>query len=160
MEKEVTMMRYYTDLEQERCMDRMDVSWSVDGDIEDLFIAPLLILPFLENAFKYGMSGNIYKSWMSVSISAKGDDILFKIANSKDAGVKFPGDGEGIRKVRTRLGKIYPQAHQLRIHDEGDFFVATLQLKLSACTAAMQQEDVSIANVKTFQYETAMFARG
>jgi two-component system, LytTR family, sensor histidine kinase AlgZ len=160
LDKEATMMRYYADLEQERCIDGMDLSWSADGDLEDLFIAPLLILPFLENAFKYGISEHIPKSWLSVTISVKGDDILFKIANSKDADAHFISEGEGIRKVRARLEKIYPQAHQLRIDDEGDFFVVTLQLNLSACTTAIQEEDTTFNNVKTFKNETPMFARG
>ena len=49
----------------------IEISWSVEGDIKDKFISPLLMLPFLENAFKHGTSEQIEKPWLSIDISSK-----------------------------------------------------------------------------------------
>ena len=56
LEKEIEVMKNYIDLEKERYGSRIEISWSVSGEIKDKFIAPLLLLPFLENAFKHGAS--------------------------------------------------------------------------------------------------------
>lgn len=131
VEKETEMMKNYIDLEHERYMNKMDVSWSVEGDTRDQFMAPLLILPFLENAFTHGISGQISKSWLSVDISIKNYCILCKIANSKDTAVQFTDMGTGMKNVKTRLSLLYPGRHELKIHDEGDFFVVSLVLQAS-----------------------------
>ena len=57
LEKEIENMKNYIDLEKERYGNKIDVSWSVDGNSKDKFISPLLMLPFLENAFKHGSVG-------------------------------------------------------------------------------------------------------
>jgi LytS/YehU family sensor histidine kinase len=132
MEKDVEMMKHYIDLEHERYMHKMEVSWSVDGDISDQFIAPLLILPFLENAFTHGISRRISKSWLSVDISLKRDNMLFKIANSKDTASQYKAMGTGMKNVKTRLSLLYPGRHELKIHDEGNFFVVSLVIQLPA----------------------------
>lgn len=131
LEKETEMMKHYIDLEHERYKNKMDVSWSIEGDIKDQFIAPLLLLPFLENAFKHGISSHIEKSWLSVDISAKKNRLLFKVANSKNEFLHYTGDGSGINNVKKRLEFLYPHRHELRVNDEGSFFVASLIVYLS-----------------------------
>ncbi|MGL6269650.1 MAG: sensor histidine kinase [Chitinophagaceae bacterium] len=130
MEKELEMMKYYIDLEHERYMNKMDVSWSVDGNTQDQYIAPLLILPFLENAFTHGISREISKSWLSVDISIKKNSLLFKIANSKDAATTYTKMGMGMKNVITRLRMLYSDRYDLKVHDEGDFFVVSLMIQL------------------------------
>jgi hypothetical protein len=130
MEKEVEMMKNYIDLEQERYLNKIDISWSVESDTRDQFIAPLLILPFLENAFTHGISSEISKSWLSVDISLKRNSVLFKIVNSKENSAQFTAMGMGMNNVKTRLSLLYPERHELKIHDEGDFFVVSLIIQL------------------------------
>ena len=62
LEKEIEIMKNYIDLEKERYGNKIEISWSVEGDIKDKFISPLLMLPFLENAFKHGISEQIEKT--------------------------------------------------------------------------------------------------
>lgn len=131
LSREITMMKSYVDLEYERCHQTMDISWSVDGETEDHFIAPLLILPFLENAFKHGTTSGVHKQWLSVDIAVKGDDFFLKLVNSKDPDIRFTQPGAGIKKIQFRLARLYPSQHELRIDDEGDFFVVTLKVQTS-----------------------------
>jgi LytS/YehU family sensor histidine kinase len=101
-------MKDYIDLERERYGNKIEISWSVDGEINDKFIAPLLMLPFLENAFKHGTSEQIEKSWLSVDISVMHGTLKCKIANSKNEYVSLRANGIGINNVKKRLEFIYP----------------------------------------------------
>ncbi|HTH30880.1 MAG TPA: histidine kinase, partial [Lacibacter sp.] len=84
LEKEIGIMKNYIDLERERYGDKIEISWSVEGEIKDKLITPLLLLPFLENAFKHGVSEQIEKPWLGVDISVQKGTLRCKIANSKN----------------------------------------------------------------------------
>jgi sensor histidine kinase YesM len=130
LEKEIEIMKNYIDLEEERYGNKIEISWDVEGDVKDKFIAPLLMLPFLENAFKHGTSEQLEKPWLSVDISVRQDALRCKIANSKNEYVPFSANGIGIQNVKKRLEFIYPASHELKINDEGNFFVVSLLIGL------------------------------
>jgi two-component system, LytTR family, sensor histidine kinase AlgZ len=131
LEKEIEIMKNYIDLEKERYGNKIEISWNVEGEIKDKFIAPLLMLPFLENAFKHGTSEQIEKSWLSVDILIKEDMFGCKIANSKNEYVPYSEKGIGIANVKKRLELIYPGNYELRLNDEGLFFVVALVVNIS-----------------------------
>lgn len=130
LEKEIEIMKNYVDLERERYGDRIEISWDSEGDIKDKFIAPFLMLPFLENAFKHGTSEQIEKPWLGVDISVKQDVLRCKIANSKNEYVVYNTNGIGITNVKKRLEFLYPEKYELKMSDEGDFFVVSMMVKL------------------------------
>jgi two-component system sensor histidine kinase AlgZ len=143
LEKEVEIMKNYIDLERERYGDKIEISWNVEGEIKDRFIAPLLMLPFLENAFKHGTSEQIEKSWLSVDISVKHNALHCKIVNSKNEYVPFRHNGIGIANVKKRLEFIYPDKHELKINDEGNFFVVSMLIKLNSTVPTYIKTPVS-----------------
>ena len=110
--------------------DKIEISLNIEGDIKDKYIAPLLILPFLENAFKHGTSDQLEMPWLSMDLAVKQNILRCKIANSKNNYVPFSASGIGIQNVRKRLNFIYPDRHELKTSDEGDFFVVSLQIAL------------------------------
>lgn len=130
LEKEIEIMKNYIDLEKERYGNKIEISWSVDGDVKDKYISPLLMLPFLENAFKHGTSEQLEKPWLSVDISVKHDTLKCKIANSKNEYVPASNHGIGIQNVKKRLEFMYPEKHELKMNDEGNFFVVSLLIEL------------------------------
>src|SRR5688572_6366680 len=132
LEKEIENMQNYIDLEKERYGNKIEISWSVEGNVKNKFISPLLMLPFLENAFKHGVSEQLEKPWLSVDISVKSDSLRCKIANSKNEfiGRHTNGHGIGITNVKKRLALMYPNNHELKMHDGGIFFVVSLFVKL------------------------------
>ncbi|MFT3934406.1 MAG: histidine kinase [Chitinophagaceae bacterium] len=134
LEKEVAIMKDYMGLEKERYGDTIEISWTVEGNIRDHFISPLLMLPFLENGFKHGASEQIEKPWMAVDISVAENILKFKITNSKNEYTQWSNNGIGINNVKKRLELLHPGKHELKINDEGDFFVVSLMLKLSGST--------------------------
>ena len=105
---------------------------SIEGDIKDKYTAPLLLLPFLENAFKHGTSEQLEKPWLSMDIAVKGNTMKCKIANSKNEFVPDRQNGIGIENVKKRLRFLYPDKHELKLNDEGDFFVVSLMIELVA----------------------------
>jgi LytS/YehU family sensor histidine kinase len=130
LEKEIEVMKNYIDLEKERYDNKIDISLNIEGDVKDKFIAPLLMLPFLENAFKHGTSEQLDKTWLSIDIAVQKFALRCKIVNSKNELVPFRETGIGIQNVRKRLRFLYPGKHELKIADEGAFFVVSLMVEL------------------------------
>ena len=134
LEKEIDIMKNYIDLERERYGNKIEIVWNVEGDIRDKCIAPLLMLPFLENAFKHGASEQIEKSTLSVDISVQKKVLRCKIVNSKNEYVPYSERGIGIANVKKRLEFIYPGNHELKLIDEGSFYVVALLVNVSCKT--------------------------
>jgi len=130
LEKEIEVMKNYIDLEKERYGNNIEMSLNIEGDVKDKFIAPLLLLPFLENAFKHGTSEQLEKPWLSLDISVKKFTLKAKIVNSKNESVSISEKGIGIQNVKKRLQFLYPGKHELKLKDEGEFFVVSLLVKL------------------------------
>jgi len=153
LEKEIETMKNYIDLEKERYGNTIEISWNVEGDLKGKFISPLLMLPFLENAFKHGVSDQIDKPWLSVDISVKSDTLRCKIANSKNEFVSFKENGPGIANVKKRLEFIYSGKHYLKLNDEGNFFVVSILVKLGGNAPASVETPVI---AQTTRHETPL----
>lgn len=130
LEKEISVMRDYIELEQERYGSGLEISLNFEGEIRDKFIAPLLLLPFLENAFKHGTSEQLGKAWLSMDLAVIHQTLRCKIVNSKNENGHIRQGGIGIENVRKRLMYLYPDKHELRLNDEQHFFVVSLKLEL------------------------------
>ena len=156
LEKEIEIMENYIDLEKERYGNKIEISWGVEGDIKNKFVSPLLMLPFLENAFKHGISEQIEKPWLSVDISVKSDTLRCKITNSKNEFVSYRtnSSGIGINNVKKRLEFIYPDSYELKMHDEGNFFVVSLIVVLTGYT----RNPVTLSSVtnQNIQHEASL----
>lgn len=151
LEKEIEIMKNYIDLECERYSDKVEVSWSVEGNVKDRFISPLLMLPFLENAFKHGVSENIERSWLSVDISVKSDVLRCKIANSKSEFVHCDSNyGTDVSNVKRRLEYMYPENYELKMHDERNFFVVSLLVKLTGVRHVSPRSTLPSLATQTF----------
>ncbi|HEX6849242.1 MAG TPA: sensor histidine kinase [Chitinophagaceae bacterium] len=130
LEKELEIMKNYIDLEKERHDNQMEISWNVASNAGGELIAPLLLLPLIENAFKHGVSKDIEKSWLAIDVMVKQNVLKCKIANSKSENIFYHEDGAGISNVRKRLDFIYRDNYELKLNDEANFFVASLQINL------------------------------
>ena len=153
LEKEIETMKNYIDLEKERYGNTIEISWNVEGDLKGKYISPLLMLPFLENAFKHGVSDQIDKPWLSIDILVKSDTLRCKIANSKNEFVSYRGNGLGITNVKKRLEFIYSGKHELKLNDEGNFFVVSILVKLEGNAPA--SIETPVIN-QTIRHETPL----
>ncbi len=134
LEKEIKVMKDYIDLEKERYANKLEISLNIEGDIKDKYIAPLLLLPFLENAFKHGTSEQLEKPWLSMNLTVYQNTLRCKIANSKNEDITVNENGIGIINVKKRLALLYPGLYELEINNESDFFVVSLILQLKSAT--------------------------
>src|SRR5215210_9381117 len=112
LEKEIEVMKDYIGLEKERYGNKIEISLSIEGDVKDKYIAPLLLLPFLENAFKHGTSEQLEKPSLSMDIAVKHNIMKCKIANSKNQFVPVCENGIGIQNVKKRLQFLYPGKYE------------------------------------------------
>lgn len=154
LEKEVEIMKNYLDLEKERYGNRIEIAWNVSGDMNGKCIAPLLLLPFLENAFKHGASEQIEKPWLGVDISVSNDTLVCKIANSKNEYVQQRENGIGIQNVKKRLELLYQNKHELEITDEGTLFRVSIRVVLSGIVPATVTINSPLVLNQNMQHET------
>lgn len=134
LKKEIALLQQYIELEQLRYGERLDISISISGDLSEKEIAPLLLLPLVENAFKHGASNQVEQSWISFDIHITGDEMKFKLVNSKDKELKQEEKttgGIGLGNVKKRLELLYPAKYKLDISEDVDVFVVSLQLQLA-----------------------------
>lgn len=155
LEKEIENMKNYIDLEKERYGNKIEISWSAEGNTKDQFIFPLLMLPFLENAFKHGLSEQIQKPWLNVDIAVKSDILRCKIVNSKNEFETYTKNGIGISNVKKRLEFLYAGKHELKLSDEGNFFVVSLLVKLVDESPAYTKITAPVMQTQTIRHETA-----
>ena len=131
LSKELKMVQDYISLEKIRYDDNLDVHVDLPNNTDNLAIAPLLLLPLVENCFKHGTSHMIDQPWLSLHITLDKDRMHVKLMNGKTNEVsKYNYKGIGIMNVHKRLDLLYPGKHELAITDEEDVFIVNLWLQL------------------------------
>lgn len=133
LQKEIQFLENYIDLQRIRAPKRVDIQFAVEGKIKDKAIAPLLLIHFVENAFKFGAKGSNTEAFVHIWCTVKENELVFTIHNNKGKLALPPkqGGGIGLSNTRKRLELLYPRQHQLRIEDNEDDFQIFLILTLS-----------------------------
>lgn len=132
LKKETEVLQHYIELEKGRFHHRLDMQVHVTGDLENNKIAPLLLLPFLENSFKHGANEMIEQAWISLDLGVENNILKFKLINGRapNKGSNPNSVNVGLQNVKKRLQLLYPEAHELRITEDADIYVVSLALKL------------------------------
>ena len=133
LSKEIKMLLDYIGLEKIRYGDRLDMITEIKlDDNEDLMIAPLLMIPFVENSFKHGASNAMDHARIHLLISTKQDQLKFRISNDihpvplkDDERIKI-----GLKNVKKRLQILYPAKHSLQYFETGGVFTLTMIIML------------------------------
>jgi sensor histidine kinase YesM len=134
LSREVDYLNNYIELQKLRSTSTLAVHFKVTGDIQSTQIAPLLLLPFVENAFKYGISSHD-ESPIDIALCADTRQINFSVKNrnydSDSYEIERHSSGIGINNVRRRLELLYSGKHKLDIdNSQGLYFIKlTIQLK-------------------------------
>jgi two-component system LytT family sensor kinase len=126
---EIEFVKNYIELQQMRLTDKVTVVFSTDGVTDDLQIAPLLFIPFVENAFKYGVSAKEASS-ISINIHTTPNSILFEANNTVVTNISTHLDstGIGINNAKRRLALLYPNKHQLNISNKENNYQVSLHI--------------------------------
>jgi two-component system LytT family sensor kinase len=131
LRKEIEYVQNYVALERIRYGERLHLSLQLNGAIESVFIAPLILLPFVENAFKHGVSRQLDEAWIQMHLTVGPGELVFKVENSKPEGPDTESaTGIGLPNIAKRLQLIYPGRHQLRQLNGAGTYLVTLKIEL------------------------------
>ena len=133
LEKELAVVNNYIALQKIRSGALLDLEMKSSGEINGQQIAPLLLITFLENAFKHGAKGNTEKAFIRIRTAIEKNRFIFSIENTKGITDKIKaGDqgGLGLENIQRQLELLYPKKHVLTINNRKDSFVVQLQLDL------------------------------
>jgi two-component system LytT family sensor kinase len=130
---EIEKLENFIELERLRYDRKLDFRFEKSlGQEDDLYIAPLLLLPFIENAFKHGPAKEEGQSFIHVQAKVSGHKLYFEVENSYNEGPLGANvqSGIGLENIAKRLALLYPDKHKLEIQEE-DTFCIRLQLNLN-----------------------------
>lgn len=128
LENEIECLKDYVDLQRLRLGKKMKVEFVVDGQTAGKKIAPLILMNFIENVFKYGIS-NHEPSDIVIRLSVQDGNIIFFCRNRLFESKPPAGrTGIGIQNTRQRLQRLYPDKHFLNINTENGFYTVHLTL--------------------------------
>jgi two-component system LytT family sensor kinase len=131
LEDEIDCASDFIGLQKLRLSENSPVDFQVSGKLTNQQIAPLILMTFVENAFKYGISKH-YHSPVIINIRVNENDLIFKCENKifESAGQRTRA-GIGISNTKQRLDFLYPDRHELIIDQVGDFFTVYLKISLN-----------------------------
>lgn len=128
LQSEVTCVQNYIELQKLRLTDKVEVQFSVTGELDGKQIAPLLLMTFIENAFKYGISSH-EPCVITIEIAARERAIDFFCRNKiMVRNVEDERVGVGIGNAEKRLSYLYPGKHLLNLHTDDQTFTVQLTI--------------------------------
>jgi len=131
LSEEIQNLRNYAEIERIRYSEKLNMDFKYPEKITRLSIAPLILLPFIENAFKHGVSNHPEAATVLVDIALKGNTLRFKVFNTKPFFKPIQnGKGIGLSNVKKRLEFLYPGKFNLQINDEKESYSVTLTIDL------------------------------
>jgi sensor histidine kinase YesM len=127
LQKEIDYMTRYIALQRIRFEHPIHAALHVTGPAQAVEIPPLLLIPFVENAFKHGdFTGSA--DGVDITIHAGHKNVYFHCVNKKGQGLKDATGGIGLQNVRRRLDLLYANRYSLLIEDKDDSFMVNLEL--------------------------------
>ena len=125
------MIENFIALEKIRYDDRLTVSYEAYGDVTQCQIPPMLLLPFVENAFKHGVGETRFEAVIDIALELQDRKLKFTIKNSKDEDQNTVNQGIGLKNVKRQLELIYGENYSLEIESESKVFFVKLTIQLS-----------------------------
>lgn len=136
LQNEVAYIKDYIDFEKIRIGDKLDLQVDLEAGMDSsIKIAPLLLIVFIENAFKHAKNTTEQKIMIRISLKLWGDRILFAVknsasGNSNESSVIKKDSGFGLENVKKRLEILYSGAHDLKAEEKDGYYNVMLQLNV------------------------------
>jgi sensor histidine kinase YesM len=131
LDKEINYLKSYISLQQIRLKDPGFVQVDIKGNCGGKLIAPMLFIPFVENAFKHGQK-NVKSPGILIKLECLEDSVNFEVTNYIDSANEMNKDrttGIGLTNTRRRLELLYPDKHQMSIEKKNGYYVSRLMIK-------------------------------
>ncbi|MDQ2863052.1 MAG: histidine kinase, partial [Bacteroidota bacterium] len=133
LENETEYLNSYIDLQKQRFGKKVALNVNMLSADRPYEIEPMLLIPFVENAFKHG-TGLIEDAQINITLKAEKNSLCFSVANKfdeKSEEIKDKASGIGLANVRRRLQLLYPSKHKLDITKDNHYFSTRLTINLS-----------------------------
>jgi hypothetical protein len=136
LRKEINYLQNYLDLERLRQRKGINIELKVNGHVTDQMIAPLMLIPFLENSFKHGINANIKDGFVIATLNVEPRSVYLVLENSKGSVMPSqvhgnrPSGGIGLVNVRRRLDLLYKDRYELNIRESPSTYAVHLDLDL------------------------------
>ena len=130
LSREFDFIRHYVTLMQLRYTDKVDVQVDLPAEVPDYQLPPLMLITFIENAFKHGISYQ-HDSFVHIKADIEGATLHFECRNSKADTPNQDKGGVGLANVKQRLNLLYGENYTLNIQDEPDTYNVELQIPLT-----------------------------
>ncbi|WP_394991356.1 sensor histidine kinase [Emticicia sp.] len=130
LDNEVKYLENYIDLQKVRFADYVDIDFLVQKPLLSKNIEPMLLIPFVENAFKHGV-GLVEKPIIKIELQTTVNQLIFKVTNkfsSDKQEVKDGASGIGLANVKRRLELLYPNQYVLNVEEQTHFYITELKL--------------------------------
>jgi two-component system, LytTR family, sensor kinase len=131
LNQEINYLQGYIDLQKLRFGDDIAIDFSVEGNTNDFKLEPMLLIPFVENAFKHGM-GTLLQPKIKIAMVVQNQNLNFKVENdiapvgeSKDA-----SSGIGLNNIKRRLALLYGKLYSLEVKEEDQKYKVDLNLEM------------------------------
>jgi sensor histidine kinase YesM len=148
LQKEINMVRDYMALEKIR-YGEMNMTIGIQEEGSEKLIAPLLLIPFVENSFKHGTSKMLAHPWVTLQMKIENNMLHFSVANSRppEAGTQLKKGNIGLKNVKKRLELLYPGTHELNIVSKPESFFVYLKVQLQETkNYVATNEEIKTAN--------------
>lgn len=134
LEKEITYIKNFIELQRLRFdnQELLKVNLQITSNYKSIFICPMILIPFIENAFKHGLSVEDHNS-IDISLSVENKTLQLNVRNSISNlknGTDKKNSGIGLDNVKRRLNLVYPNRHTLSINSDKEFFNVDLKIEL------------------------------
>jgi two-component system LytT family sensor kinase len=154
LEKELKMLKDYIGLESVRYGTRLNVDMSITGDASNKKIAPLLLIPLVENSFKHGTSQMLKRPWIKISVTIDEESVAFRITNSKPGEARQAAgkSGIGLKNVQKRMQLLYPDEHEIKVYNAQYTFDVYLRVPLHTTTPVNSASHTKNLSEISFSY--------
>lgn len=129
LKKDIEYISNYIDLQKLRLSKNVTVRFSVNGSTDQLLIAPLLLITYIENAFKHGVSYTI-PSEIKVTIDVIGNTLRLTVSNAVTSSRQTGHEGVGLINAGRRLDVLYPGKYWLDVVDNKSLYIVNLKIEL------------------------------
>lgn len=133
LDKEIQYIQNYIELQQLRLNKPGVVQFNVHGNTQNVCIAPLLLIPLIENCFKHGITFDTENVFVLIDITVTDNELKILLKNSKP--LTEPGknvySGIGLNNVQSRLKYLYPNKHNFTICTDGDIFAVEVKIQIA-----------------------------
>lgn len=136
LDREIQFIKDYIDLEKIRHGDHVKIDIDIQGNPAQQQVAPLLLVPFIENSFKHGVNAQFGNAWIKLQLHISGNELHFVLRNNMPGAEEKKyqlnkAGGIGLQNTRKRLALLYPNRHRLNITEHDDVYEVALTLQLN-----------------------------